>query len=69
MILRVLPRAKLMVVMLDLPCHDMHYCVVLWCEVYYVIVYGLGIITVVFLVKYLDNSYSRYDSLVTDQCD
>ena len=38
MILRVLPRAKLMVVMLDLTCHDMHYCVVLWCEVYYVIV-------------------------------
>ena len=38
MILRVLPRAKLMVVMLDLPCHDMYYCVVLWCEVYYVIV-------------------------------
>ena len=36
--LRVRPRAKLIGGMLDIPCHDMHYCVVLLCEVYYVIV-------------------------------
>ena len=33
--LRVRPRAKLIGVMLDIPCHDMH-CIL--CEVYYVIV-------------------------------
>ena len=43
-------------VMLDIPSQYMHYCVVLLCGVYCVIVEGLGI--VVFFVTYLEIWYS-----------
>ena len=48
---------RILGMMLDIPSQYMHYCVVILCEVYCVIVYRPGII-VVFYVTYLETCYS-----------